>query len=58
MNSNKYADYVKSDLAVAREYSINGTPTFIINGREISGAQPQEAFEKLISAALRKAGQT
>jgi len=50
-----YADYVKSDSATAREFSINGTPTFIINGKETAGAQPVESFSRVIDAALRKA---
>ena len=53
--NNTYADYVKKDLATAGEFSINGTPTFTINGKEISGAQPPEAFSRIIDAALRKA---
>jgi len=54
LNTNAHAEYVKNDFAVAKEHSINGTPTFVINGREISGAQPVEAFSKIIDAALRK----
>jgi len=53
--NNTYADYVKNDSATAKEFSINGTPTFIINGKEISGAQSVEAFSRVIDAALRKA---
>jgi len=53
--NNTYAEYVQNDSAVAKEFSISGTPTFIINGREISGAQSVEAFSKTIDAALRKA---
>ncbi|MCL2625951.1 MAG: thioredoxin domain-containing protein [Cystobacterineae bacterium] len=55
LDKNTYAEYVNSDLATAKKYSINGTPTFIINGQEISGAQPQASFEKMIDAALAKA---
>ncbi len=31
-----------------------GTPTFYINGREISGAQPLDAFTKMIDEELAK----
>ncbi|MCL2011546.1 MAG: thioredoxin domain-containing protein [Cystobacterineae bacterium] len=49
-----YADYVKQDSATASAYSITGTPTFIINGQALSGAQPQAKFEEAIEAALKK----
>jgi protein-disulfide isomerase len=55
LSNNTYADYVKNDSTAAKEYSITGTPTFTINGKEISGAQPPEAFSKIIDAALRRA---
>ena len=32
----------------------NGTPAFYINGRMISGAQPFEAFKKIIDEELSK----
>ena len=33
----------------------NGTPTFFINGREVVGAQPVDAFEKVIDDEIKKA---
>ena len=33
----------------------NGTPTFFINGRELVGAQPADAFEKIIDDEIKKA---
>ena len=33
----------------------NGTPTFFINGREVVGAQPADAFEKVIDDEIKKA---
>jgi protein-disulfide isomerase len=33
----------------------NGTPTFFINGREISGAQPFPAFQTVIDEEIKKA---
>ena len=33
----------------------NGTPTFFINGRELVGAQPAVAFEKIIDDEIKKA---
>ena len=35
-----------------RAYKVNSTPTFVINGTVVSGAQPYDVFEKAIEAAL------
>jgi len=55
LDNNTYADYVKNDSATAKEFSIRGAPAFIINGKEVLGAQPIEVFSKAIDDALRKA---
>lgn len=39
---------VDADLAVAGRYGIRGTPNFMINGRNLAGAQPIERFEEVI----------
>jgi protein-disulfide isomerase len=31
---------------------VNGTPAFFINGRILSGAQPYDAFKKIIDEEL------
>jgi len=36
-----------------KDYKVNSTPTFVINGEVISGAQPFEVFEKAIESALK-----
>ncbi len=38
----------------SRQHGINSTPTFVIEGAVIVGAQPFEAFRDAIEAALRK----
>jgi protein-disulfide isomerase len=35
-------------MAVAAKAGVSGTPAFTINGYFLSGAQPFEAFDKLI----------
>ena len=40
----------------AQDAGIQGTPTFLINGRIIVGAQPLEVFEQMIEEELAKAG--
>ena len=45
---------VDADLAEARELGVSGTPSFFINGRFLSGAQPYGAFARVIDEELAK----
>ena len=44
---------VEADADVAANAGINGTPSFVINGYFVSGAQPASEFERVIDLALR-----
>ncbi len=55
--SQKYAQAIQADLAEGERLGVAGTPTFFINGREIVGAQPYEAFKRVIEEELAKGGQ-
>jgi protein-disulfide isomerase len=46
---------IDKDKALADQVGIRGTPGFTINGYFVSGAQPYEAFDKLIKLALKEA---
>jgi protein-disulfide isomerase len=46
---------VQQDLNEGARLGLTGTPTFFINGREISGNQPLEAFEAIIDEELSRA---
>jgi protein-disulfide isomerase len=46
---------IDRDLEVARKVGVDGTPAFFINGAMVSGAQPAEAFEQIITAAMSQA---
>jgi len=46
---------VSEDQKVAGQVGANGTPTFYINGRELVGAQPANAFEAIIDDEIKKA---
>ena len=37
-----------------KQFQINSTPSFVINGKVISGAVPYEDFEKAIDSALKE----
>ena len=54
VDSHKYAAKVESDLRAGQEAGVDGTPAFFINGRLISGAQPFEAFKKVIDEELQR----
>jgi protein-disulfide isomerase len=53
--SGKYRGVVQKDLNDGAQLGLTGTPAFFINGREITGAQPLEAFAAVIDEEL---GQT
>jgi len=52
--SGKYKGVVQQDLNEGAQLGLTGTPTFFINGREISGNQPLEAFEAIIDEELAR----
>jgi protein-disulfide isomerase len=45
---------VDADQKAGAEAGVTGTPAFFINGKQLSGAQPFEEFEKVIDAELAK----
>jgi protein-disulfide isomerase len=54
LNSGKYQAAIKEDIAEGNRVGVNGTPAFFINGRLISGAQPLEAFARIIDDELSR----
>jgi protein-disulfide isomerase len=50
--SGKYQAGVKKDIEEGNRLGVIGTPAFFINGRLISGAQPFEAFARIIDDEL------
>lgn len=52
LDSGKYAAAVRQDMAQGAELGVNSTPSFFINGRFLSGAQPFSAFQTLIDEVL------
>lgn len=45
---------IQRDMAEAAQAGVRGTPAFFINGLPLQGAQPEEAFRKVIDAELRQ----
>jgi len=52
--SNKYAERVKQDGEAGQQAGVRATPSFVVNGKVIEGAQPFEAFQAEIEAQLKK----
>jgi protein-disulfide isomerase len=52
VDSRKYAADVEADMRAGDEAGVSGTPAFYINGRMLSGAQPFEAFKRIIDEEL------
>jgi protein-disulfide isomerase len=50
--SGKYKAVVQQNLNEGAQLGLTGTPTFFINGREISGNLPLKAFEAIIDEEL------
>ncbi|UJR82066.1 DsbA family protein [Sandaracinus amylolyticus] len=46
---------IEADQTLARQLGASGTPSFFINGRNLRGAQPFEAFQQVIDAELARA---
>ena len=42
-----------ADLKAGQDAGVTGTPAFFINGRELTGAQPFEAFTRIIDEELQ-----
>lgn len=52
LDTGKYRDAIQHDLEEGQRLGVEGTPAFFVNGILLSGAQPLEEFEKIISAEL------
>jgi len=53
-SSSSVRKVIDADLAKARELGVSGTPSFFINGRFLSGAQPYASFARVIDEELAK----
>jgi protein-disulfide isomerase len=54
VDSRKYQKDVEADIEAAQQVGVTGTPAFFINGRPLSGAQPFEAFKRIIDEELSR----
>ncbi|HLF53604.1 MAG TPA: DsbA family protein, partial [Candidatus Nanoarchaeia archaeon] len=54
LDSKEYETQLSSDIKMAGENGVRGTPTFFINGQIIAGAQPFSVFKEVIDKELSK----
>ncbi|MBI5549412.1 MAG: thioredoxin domain-containing protein, partial [Deltaproteobacteria bacterium] len=54
LDSGKYKEQIKKDMEEGSAAGVSGTPSFVINGKLVVGAQPFEAFKKEIDEALQQ----
>lgn len=55
LKENKGQAKVDADIAAGKAVGVRGTPAFFINGKFLSGARPQNAFEAEIDGQLAEA---
>jgi len=54
LDSHRWQDAIKKESEEGGKLGAQGTPTFFINGWKLVGAQPVDAFKKLIDQELKK----
>ena len=52
VDSHKLKAQVDADIEAGQQVGVDGTPAFFVNGRMLSGAQPFEAFKRLIDEEI------
>lgn len=52
LDAQTYASKVDADSAAGSAAGVSGTPSFFINGQQVVGAQPFDAFKKVIDGLL------
>jgi len=54
LDSGRHAQVVQTETESGRQIGIQSTPSFLVNGQPVIGAQPFEVFEQLIEQELKK----
>jgi len=53
LDSGKYTQQVQSDTAIAQRIGVQSTPSFLVNGTPLVGAQPFGKFQEIIESVLK-----
>jgi protein-disulfide isomerase len=56
IDSHKFAAAIEADMKQGSALGVSGTPAAFVNGHLVSGAQPIDAFKKIVDAELAKGG--
>ena len=48
LDTGRYAETVQGESNAARQIGVQSTPTFLVNGQPIVGAQPFDVFQQVI----------
>jgi predicted DsbA family dithiol-disulfide isomerase len=51
-DSGRHAETVENESNTARQIGVQSTPTFLVNGQPIVGAQPFDVFQQVIEEQL------
>lgn len=52
-DSGKHSELIQADIAMAQQIGVQSTPSFLVNGRPIVGAQPFDEFQKVIESSMK-----
>ena len=52
LDDNKYIAQVEKEIQEGKDIGVKSTPTFYVNGKLVSGAQPLEVFSEIIDKEL------
>lgn len=55
LDSGRFTQFVQGQRSVAQQIGVSSTPTFLINGQPVIGAQPFPAFQSVIEEELSAA---
>jgi protein-disulfide isomerase len=53
LDSGKYTQLIQDESSMASSIGVRSTPTFLINGQAVVGAQPYEIFQQTIDSFLK-----
>ncbi len=53
LDSGKYTSLIQNDTSTSSALGVKSTPTFLVNGQAVVGAQPFEVFQQTIEALLK-----
>jgi len=54
LDAGKYTSIVEAETSAAQSLGVRSTPTFLVNGTPVIGAQSFEVFKQAIEAELKE----